>query len=121
MNRASLDRGFGRCIVIKKSQAVLRKYANRTQDRVVAPAPGPTGRLADKLKGLDNDGLVAPGTILNSGDVTINMQVRLQHTSCGYYATGAATVCCSALPLAWLNAAHALMHLPVVLQKLRCC
>jgi DNA-directed RNA polymerase III subunit RPC2 len=40
MNRASLDRGFGRCIVIKKSQAVLRKYANRTQDRVVAPAPG---------------------------------------------------------------------------------
>jgi hypothetical protein len=36
---------------------------------------GPTGRLADKLKGLDNDGLVAPGTILNSGDVTINMQV----------------------------------------------
>jgi hypothetical protein len=40
MNRASLDRGFGRCIVIKKSQAVLRKYANRTQDRVVAPVPG---------------------------------------------------------------------------------
>jgi hypothetical protein len=40
-----------------------------------APA-GPSGRLADKLKGLDNDGLVAPGTILNSGDVTINMQVR---------------------------------------------
>jgi hypothetical protein len=38
---------------------------------------GPTGRLADKLKGLDNDGLVAPGTILNSGDVTINMQVGL--------------------------------------------
>ncbi|WIA33788.1 hypothetical protein OEZ86_006901 [Tetradesmus obliquus] len=74
MNRASLDRGFGRCIVIKKSQAVLRKYANRTQDRVVAPAPGPTGRMADKLKGLDGDGLVAPGTILNSGDVTINMQ-----------------------------------------------
>jgi DNA-directed RNA polymerase III subunit RPC2 len=44
MNRASLDRGFGRCIVIKKSQAVLRKYANRTQDRVVAPAAGEQSR-----------------------------------------------------------------------------
>jgi RNA polymerase Rpb2, domain 6 len=43
MNRASLDRGFGRCIVLKKSQAVLRKYPNRAQDRVVAPAPG--GRM----------------------------------------------------------------------------
>lgn len=40
MNRASLDRGFGRCIVLKKAQTVLKKYPNRTQDRVVAPAPG---------------------------------------------------------------------------------
>lgn len=40
MNRSSLDRGFGRCIVLKKSQTVLRKYANRTADRVVAPTPG---------------------------------------------------------------------------------
>ena len=40
MNRSSLDRGFGRCIVLKKSSTVLRKYANRTQDRIVAPMPG---------------------------------------------------------------------------------
>jgi hypothetical protein len=40
MNRSSLDRGFGRCIVLKKSSTVLRKYANRTQDRIVAPVPG---------------------------------------------------------------------------------
>lgn len=36
---------------------------------------GPSGRLADKFKGLGVDGLVSPGTILNNGDVTINMQV----------------------------------------------
>lgn len=35
---------------------------------------GPTGRMADKLKGLESDGLVSPGTILHSGDVVINMQ-----------------------------------------------
>lgn len=39
MNKASLDRGFGRCIVLKKYGTVLRKYANRTQDRIVGPAP----------------------------------------------------------------------------------
>ena len=39
MNSASLDRGFGRCTVLKKHAAVLRKYANRTQDRIVGPAP----------------------------------------------------------------------------------
>jgi hypothetical protein len=42
----------------------------------ICPA-GPSGRLADKFKGLGPDGLVSPGTIINNGDVTINMQVGL--------------------------------------------
>lgn len=33
MNRASLDRGFGRCIVLRKYGTSLKKYANRTQVR----------------------------------------------------------------------------------------
>ena len=40
MNKCSLDRGFGRCIVIKKYAASLKKYANRTMDRIVAPVLG---------------------------------------------------------------------------------
>lgn len=39
MNRASLDRGFGRCIVLKKYGAVLKRYPNRARDRIVAPTP----------------------------------------------------------------------------------
>eukprot|EP00879_Flechtneria_rotunda_P023706 GHRR01025097.1.p1 GENE.GHRR01025097.1~~GHRR01025097.1.p1 ORF type:complete len:385 (+),score=123.95 GHRR01025097.1:74-1156(+) len=75
MNRASLDRGFGRCIVLKKAQAVLRKYPGaKTADRVVAPMPGPSGRMPDRLRNLDSDGVVSPGTILQSGDVVINLQ-----------------------------------------------
>ena len=38
MNRASLDRGFGRCVVLRKHGATLKKYANRTQDRITLPA-----------------------------------------------------------------------------------
>lgn len=34
MNRASLDRGFGRCIVLRKYGTSLKKYANRTQVRL---------------------------------------------------------------------------------------
>lgn len=31
MNKASLDRGFGRCLVLRKYGTSLKKYANRTQ------------------------------------------------------------------------------------------
>ncbi|KAG6576404.1 DNA-directed RNA polymerase III subunit [Phytophthora cinnamomi] len=34
LNKASLDRGFGRCVVFKKDQIMAEKYAN---DRIVRP------------------------------------------------------------------------------------
>ena len=37
MNKSSLDRGFGRCVVLRKYSATLKKYKNRTTDRVVRP------------------------------------------------------------------------------------
>lgn len=37
MNRASLDRGFGRCMLMRKHGTVLKKYANRATDTIVAP------------------------------------------------------------------------------------
>ena len=33
MNRQSLDRGFGRCIVMRKYGVQIKKYSNRTTDR----------------------------------------------------------------------------------------
>lgn len=37
MNKASLDRGFGRCIVRRRMACALKKYPNRSQDRITAP------------------------------------------------------------------------------------
>jgi DNA-directed RNA polymerase III subunit RPC2 len=37
VNKASLDRGFGRCLVMRKHVAQLRTYANQTTDRLVGP------------------------------------------------------------------------------------
>ena len=75
MNRASLDRGFGRCTVLKKFGATLRRYPNRARDRIVAPAKSAlTGRLPERLRVLDRDGLAAPGEFVRPGDVYINLQ-----------------------------------------------
>ena len=71
MNRASLDRGFGRCIVLRKYGTSLKKYANRTQDRIVLPAaavgPASAPRPA-KFRVLDRDGIAAAGEVLTQGE-----------------------------------------------------
>jgi hypothetical protein len=86
--------GFWLCVCSGPSRRLAGKLTGLDSDgpayvavvqcvcSVVSCAAGPSGRLADKLKGLDNDGLVAPGTIINSGDVTINMQARINTLLC---------------------------------------
>ncbi|KAL4539453.1 hypothetical protein Ndes2437B_g02173 [Nannochloris sp. 'desiccata'] len=79
MNKASLDRGFGRCVVLRKYGTHLRKYANRTQDRITRPigaGPGATGRNA-KFRVLDPDGIVAPGEILTQAECLVHKQMPL--------------------------------------------
>ncbi|PON86208.1 DNA-directed RNA polymerase, subunit [Trema orientale] len=50
MNKASLDRGFGRCIVMKRLSAINQKHDNNTQDRIIRPdREGPdAGRMQIK-------------------------------------------------------------------------
>ncbi|GAQ79190.1 DNA-directed RNA polymerase III subunit 2 [Klebsormidium nitens] len=73
MNKASLDRGFGRCIVIRRYATSLRKYANRTQDRIVAPPGGSLG-ASQRYALLDADGIAAAGEMIRPGDVYVNKQ-----------------------------------------------
>eukprot|EP00798_Chlamydomonas_sp_ICE-L_P009475 gene9475-32467_t len=75
MNKSSLDRGFGRCIVMKKYSASLRKYANRTMDRIVAPvlAPGQKA-IPPRFRLLDKDGIASVGDYISAGDVYMNIQ-----------------------------------------------
>lgn len=37
LNRGSIDRGFGRCLVLRKHQTSLRKYPNGTEDDLCGP------------------------------------------------------------------------------------
>ncbi|KAK9165392.1 hypothetical protein Scep_000583 [Stephania cephalantha] len=72
MNKSSLDRGFGRCIVTKKLTAINQKYANNTMDRIIRPQR--VGRDAERMQILDDDGLAAPGEIIRPYDIYINKQ-----------------------------------------------
>uniref|UniRef100_A0A1J3DA34 DNA-directed RNA polymerase subunit beta n=1 Tax=Noccaea caerulescens TaxID=107243 RepID=A0A1J3DA34_NOCCA len=73
MNKSSLDRGFGRCIVMKKLVATCQKYANEAVDRILRPQR--TGPDAEKMQILDDDGIASPGEIIRPNDVYINKQI----------------------------------------------
>ncbi|KAJ7949400.1 DNA-directed RNA polymerase subunit beta [Quillaja saponaria] len=72
MNKSSLDRGFGRCIVLKKFTAIKQKYENNTSDRILRPDR--TGENAGRMQILDDDGLASPGEIIRANDIYINKQ-----------------------------------------------
>ncbi|KAH6772430.1 nuclear RNA polymerase C2 [Perilla frutescens var. hirtella] len=80
MNKSSLDRGFGRCIVIKKYPVVSQKYANGTSDRILATQ---RDDLDERSQILDDDGLAAPGEIIRPFDIYVNKQSPID-TKTGY-------------------------------------
>eukprot|EP00026_Physarum_polycephalum_P001126 Phypoly_transcript_01127.p1 GENE.Phypoly_transcript_01127~~Phypoly_transcript_01127.p1 ORF type:complete len:1105 (+),score=124.69 Phypoly_transcript_01127:86-3400(+) len=84
LNKYSLDRGFGRCIVLKKKVEMVKKYANQTYDRVMPPSYGQSAeqskRVNRKFECLDEDGIVRPGEILHKGQVYLNKYSPLNTT-----------------------------------------
>lgn len=83
LNRASLDRGFGRCQVFRKYATTLKKYQNGTVDRI-GDIKRELSRDLDnpdelvpirKHAALEPDGLAAVGEKISMGEVYINKQV----------------------------------------------
>ena len=77
------DRGFGRCMVFRKSQASLRRYNNGTHDVCAGPPEpspdsvggGDSGKentLNKKYSALDIDGICKPGERLSPGSIMVN-------------------------------------------------
>eukprot|EP00768_Dysnectes_brevis_P005195 gnl/Dysnectes_brevis/3739_a4795_967.p1 GENE.gnl/Dysnectes_brevis/3739_a4795_967~~gnl/Dysnectes_brevis/3739_a4795_967.p1 ORF type:complete len:1136 (-),score=236.33 gnl/Dysnectes_brevis/3739_a4795_967:39-3404(-) len=78
INRSSVDRGYGRCIVLKKTTAELIKHSNQQYDRLVgAPETEPGKKVDPRFKryhAIDVDGLPPEGSILAPGDIMVNKQ-----------------------------------------------
>ena len=75
VNRASLDRGYGRCIVYRNQKCFLKKYPtlSNTSDKLMGPmVEQETRRPVFKHAVLDAEGLAAPGEIIESRQVMVN-------------------------------------------------
>lgn len=82
LNKASLDRGFGRCQVMKKFSTTLKKYGNGKYDRVIPASPDPvTGTIGSRFEILDADGIGGVGERLLPNQIYVNKQVPVDGSS----------------------------------------
>jgi DNA-directed RNA polymerase III subunit RPC2 len=71
LNKASCDRGFGRCQVFRKFATTIKQYPNGTRDRLNPPEWEGKGPIA-KHALLDDDGLACVGDKVSFGEVFVN-------------------------------------------------
>jgi DNA-directed RNA polymerase III subunit RPC2 len=80
VNKSSIDRGWGRCMVLRKDQTSVKRYANGTMDRTVGPPDAsefPSGEYYSRYKkyqGIDHDGICLVGEEMDDGSVMVNME-----------------------------------------------
>ncbi|KAI8909987.1 hypothetical protein DFJ77DRAFT_433179 [Powellomyces hirtus] len=74
LNKASVDRGFGRCQVMRKFATMIKSYPNQTYDRLADRAEDAYGQVLDKYEILDDDGIAGVGERIHTGQVVINKQ-----------------------------------------------
>ncbi|ODV91820.1 hypothetical protein CANCADRAFT_76153 [Tortispora caseinolytica NRRL Y-17796] len=77
LNKASLDRGYGRCQVMRKNTTTLKRYPNSTFDRLDGVRVGTDGNPIFQHSVLESDGLPAVGDFVEAGMVYVNKQVPL--------------------------------------------
>jgi len=76
LNKASCDRGFGRCQVFKKISHPLKAYGNGAADRMSDRDP-----KNSKHKKLGADGIVEVGAQLESGDMFMLKETPMHQTT----------------------------------------
>ena len=82
LNKASVDRGFGRCQVFRKYATTLKMYANASHDRLGDPIKE-NGVNIERHALLDENGVAHVGDKVKMGEVYIQKQVPLNSSSTG--------------------------------------
>merc|ERR1719500_2124125 len=76
LNRASLDRGYGRCLVYRNSKTTLKRYANQTSDKILGPLIDAETKVPMwKHEVIDLDGIASPGARVKSRQQLVNKQM----------------------------------------------
>ena len=82
LNKASVDRGFGRCQVLRKYPVSLKLYPSGARD-AVAPPDRENGEPIKQHALLDLDGIANVGETVSSGEVYVNKFVPENANSSG--------------------------------------
>ena len=88
LNKASIDRGFGRCETRKKTTCVLKKYPNHTQDILAGMRVGEDNKPIWQHEPLGADGLGEVGMKVESGQIYINKSIPQISEPTGINANG---------------------------------
>eukprot|EP00965_Chrysotila_dentata_P190577 6173975-Pleurochrysis_carterae.AAC.3 len=77
MNAASLDRGLGRCMVLKKFTCALKKFPNGSAERNFPPPDASSVHKSravqlQRFRVLEDDGICGVGERLAHGDILVN-------------------------------------------------
>ena len=92
LNRASIDRGYGRVVISKKQVFSLKKYPNGSSDLIKGPPRREDqkniddhtwNRLFEPYKALGSDGIVESGVPIHPGDIMVNKHVPMDTGSFG--------------------------------------
>lgn len=84
LNKASVDRGFGRCQILRKYPVALKLYASGSKDSVAPPMADPTTGVSIKEHALlDDDGVAHVGEKVSAGEVFVNKWVPENANSSG--------------------------------------
>uniref|UniRef100_A0A069DXS3 DNA-directed RNA polymerase subunit beta n=1 Tax=Panstrongylus megistus TaxID=65343 RepID=A0A069DXS3_9HEMI len=88
LNKASIDRGYGRCLVYRNSKCTLKQYANQTYDRIMPPLlDSETLNPPYRHMVLDADGIAAPGEIVRDRQILVNKTMPVVSGSGGSLGT----------------------------------
>lgn len=79
LNKASIDRGYGRCLVYKSTKTTMKRYSNQSSDRILGPSKdATTGKVIKAHDSLDSDGIASPGEMVENRQLLINKQTPVQ-------------------------------------------
>jgi DNA-directed RNA polymerase III subunit RPC2 len=73
-NRSALDRGYGRCIVLRKHETQLKHHELFGESIIERSQPPPQDKHPrnERYHGLDVDGIVSKGVRMTQGDILVN-------------------------------------------------
>lgn len=80
LSKSSIDRGFGRCMVLRKYQTSIRRYANGSTDKSCGPpdvdgfTDGEDDKRFARYKAIDKDGICLVGEPMDSGSIMVNKE-----------------------------------------------